>query len=129
MNNSIIDLLIRIKNGYLARKENVTSPHSMFKESIVKKLESLGYVKSYSITKQGVKKEIKMVLVYEEGVPLFTQVKIFSRPGRRWYVTKKEMKPVLGGLGYAIVSTPQGILTSIEAKQKQVGGELLFEIW
>lgn len=129
MNNSIIDLLIRIKNGYLAKNENVVSPHSTFKEAVVKKLEALGYIKSHTITKDGVKKQIQMVLVYDEGVPAFTDLKIFSKPGRRWYVTKKDMKQVLGGLGYGVVSTPKGLLTSMEAKQQQIGGELLFEIW
>lgn len=129
MNNSITDLVIRIKNAYLARKEKISSPHSGFKEDVTKKLKELGYLKSYEIQKDGNKKKIMLELVYEDGVPALTDIKIISRPGRRWYVGKKELKPVLGGLGYAIVSTPKGILTSIEAKKGQTGGELLFEVW
>lgn len=129
MNNSIIDLVIRIKNGYMAKKETITSPHSKFKESIASKLQKLGYIRSFKIKKDGSKATMVIDLLYEEGVPALTDLKIFSRPGRRWYITINDLKPVLGGLGHAVVSTPKGILTSMEAKKELVGGELLFEVW
>ncbi len=129
MNNSIIDLIIRIKNGYLAKKELISSPHSNFKESVVSKLQKLGYVRSFKVGKEGNKKDMILELVYDDGVPALTDVKVFSRPGRRWYINTNDLKPVLGGLGHAVLSTPKGILTSMEAKKEQVGGELLFEIW
>lgn len=129
MNNSIIDLLIRIKNGYLARKEVIESPYSAFKEQVLIKLKELGYVQSYEVQKEDNKKYVTITLKYEENIPAVTNIRIFSRPGKRWYVTTKELRPVLGGLGYAVVSTPKGILTSIEAKKEHVAGELLFEIW
>src|SRR3989338_5929168 len=128
MSNSIIDLIIRVKNGYSARREHITSPHSNFREEVLKKLESLGYIKNYTVTGDVIK-NIDVTLVYENGMPAVTNVKLFSKPGRRWYTTSKKIKSVLGGMGVGILSTPQGIMTNKEAKQKKIGGELLFEIW
>ncbi len=68
-------------------------------------------------------------LSYADGMPAMTDVKIYSKPGRRWYVTVKKIKTVFGGLGAAIISTPKGILTNQEAKKEKIGGELLFEVW
>jgi len=128
MQNSIIDLIIRIKNGYSAKREQISSPHSKFREEVLKKLQSLGYVKSYKVSGD-IKKTIEVTLVYENGMPSVTDVKIYSKPGRRWYTTTKKIKSVLGGMGVGILSTPQGIMTNKEAKKNSLGGELLFEIW
>jgi small subunit ribosomal protein S8 len=129
MGNPIIDLIIRIKNGYGASREKIESPYSLFREQVVKKLVSLNYLKGYSVSGDIVKK-LTIELQYEEGIsPAVTDVKIYSKPGRRWYAGSKELKPVLGGMGYSILSTSKGILTHIEAKDKKVGGELLFSIW
>lgn len=126
--SAITDLIIRVKNGYMAGKDSIESPYSKYREEMLKKLVALKYIKDYSVTGE-VKKTITIGLSYQDGIPAMTQVKIFSTPGRRWYVSSKEMKPVLGGMGYSIVSTPQGILTNIEAKKMNIGGELLFNIW
>lgn len=124
----ITDLIIIIKNGYMSHKETVESPYSTYREAVLKKLKDLGYVESYTIEGDKVKR-MYIKLKYEEMTPAVTDVKIFSTPGRRWYVSVKELRPVLGGLGYAIISTPKGILTNKEAKRMSVGGELLFHIW
>ncbi len=128
MSNSIIDLIIRIKNGYSARREIIDSPYSVFREEVLKKLESLGYIKNYTVSGE-VKKNIDITLAYENGIASVTNVKLFSKPGRRWYTSAKNLKPVLGGMGVGILSTPQGIMTNKEARKKSIGGELLFEIW
>ncbi len=128
MSSSIIDLIIRIKNGYAARRENISSPYSTYREEIIKKLVALGYVKQYTVSGEVVK-EIDIELSYDGGNPAVTDVRLFSKPGRRWYTGSKKLKPVLGGLGVGILSTPQGIMTNKEARQKHIGGELLFEIW
>lgn len=128
MSSSIIDLIVRIKNGYAARREIISSPYSSFREDILKKLVSLGYVKDYTVTGETVK-SIDIELSYDGGMPAVTDVRLYSKPGRRWYTGFKKLKPVLGGLGVGILSTPQGIMTNKEARQKNVGGELLFEIW
>lgn len=112
----------------MSRKESIESPYSKFREAVLKKLQSLGYIEDYSV-EGDVVKTMTINLRYEDGVPAMTDVKLFSKPGRRWYITVKEMKPVLGGMGYAFISTPKGILTNKEARKEQVGGELLFHIW
>ncbi len=126
--NPINDLITRIKNGYMAGKDSIESPYSKFREQVIKKLITLRYVKSYETVGE-IKKNMTITLNYDNGIPALTQVKIFSTSGRRWYVSHKDLKPVLGGMRYSIISTPQGILTNIEARRKQVGGELLFNIW
>jgi small subunit ribosomal protein S8 len=128
MENSFIDLIIRIKNGYLAGKDKVNIPYSRYKENILKKLKELKFVKDYQIIGD-VKKEIVVELLYKNKMPALTDIKIYSKPGRRYYVSYRELKPVLSGLGYSILSTSKGILTNIEAKKLKIGGELLFEIW
>lgn len=128
MNNAISDLIIRIKNGYQAKKEQIESPYSIFRERVLKKLIPLGFIKGYEV-KGGKIKKLIIELQYDDGVAVFTDVKLFSTPGRRWYVSSKELKAVMGGFGVAILSTPKGILTGSEAKKEHVGGELLFEIW
>ncbi|MEO6508899.1 MAG: 30S ribosomal protein S8 [Patescibacteria group bacterium] len=126
--SAITDLIIRVKNGYMAGRDTIESPYSKYREQVIQKLIALRYVKDYSVTGD-IKKTMSINLVYKNGAPALTEVKIFSTPGRRWYVAAKDLKPVLGGLGYSLVSTPLGILTHIEAKKKNVGGELLFNIW
>lgn len=128
MENSVIDLIIRIKNGYLAGKESIVSPYNKFKEAVVKKLIELGFVKSYQLNKDKFN-EMTIELVYKNGQPALTDVEIFSKPGRRYYVSYKDLKPVMSGYGYSIISSPIGIITNKEAKIKKIGGELLFNIW
>ena len=112
----------------MAGKESIETPHSRYREDVLKKLMKLGYIKEYTVNGE-LKKTVSISLRYEDGIPALTQVQIFSTPGRKWYTSVKDLKPVLGGMGYSILSTPQGILTNIEARKLQVGGELLFNIW
>jgi len=129
MNNGIIDLIIRIKNGYLAKREVITSPHSKLKEQVVKKLKALGFIENYSVESVGPKKEITIVLKYKKGEPVFRDLTIRSKPGQRWYITVSSIKPVMSGTGYMIISTSKGLMTNVEARKAKLGGELLFEIW
>ena len=119
MENSIIDLVIRIKNGYMAKKEIIESPHSKYKEAILKKLMNLKFIESYSV-KGKIKKNIIINLSYEEGNPAITDVKIFSKPGMRLYISYKNLKPVLSGFGYSVLSTSKGIMTDREAKKAKL---------
>lgn len=128
MENSIIDLVIRIKNGYLARKAKIESPHSKYKEAVLKKLLNLKFIDGYTVEGE-IKKNISIDLSYEEGKPAITDIKIFSKPGMRLYVSYKNLKPVLSGFGYSVLSTSKGIMTDKEAKKAKLGGELLFSFW
>jgi len=129
MENSINDLIIRIKNGYLAQKEQVVSSYSKFKEAVLKKLAELKFIKDYQVEEEGSFKKLIINLSYQNKVPALTDVQIFSKPGRRYYVSYKDLKPVMSGYGYSILSTPKGIVTNKEARLKKLGGELLFNIW
>jgi small subunit ribosomal protein S8 len=128
MNSPYIDLVIRLKNGYLARKSHIESPHSRLREEILAKLKALGYVAGYEVSGDIIK-TITIELKYTKTEPAVTDVKLYSTPGRRWYVSAKDLKPVLNGIGFAILTTPKGIMTNIEAKKANLGGELLFDIW
>jgi len=125
----VADLLIRIKNGYLSRRERIEVPYSRLKEEILKKLVQTKYIKNYQVEGEGAKKTFLVELVYRQGKPLFNDVKIYSKPSRRWYVGVDDLKPVLNGLGVALISTSQGLLTNNEARKAKIGGELLFTIW
>ncbi|MBI5127588.1 30S ribosomal protein S8 [Candidatus Roizmanbacteria bacterium] len=131
MENSVNDLIIRIKNGYMARKVTILSPHSGFREEVLKKLTELKFIKGYKIDKiiKDQFKEITIELLYDKGQPAMTDVKIFSKPGSRYYVSYRDLKPVLSGYGFSIISSSFGIVTDKEAKTKKLGGELLFNIW
>jgi len=112
----------------MSRKDSVVSPHSNFKEAILIKLKELGYIKDYSVTNNGFKK-INILLLFKGKAPAITDIKICSTPGKRVYISYKQLKPVINNLGYSILSTAKGILTNKEAKKQKVGGELLFNIW
>lgn len=129
MDHSYIDLIIRIKNGYMARQDSVECPYSRFKEEIVKKLMRLKFIKEYTIEGEKIKKLMMELLYTENTSPALTDIKVYSKPGRRFYVSYKELKPVLGGLGFSLLSTSKGIMTNKEARKEKLGGELLFSIW
>ncbi len=125
---TVADLVIRIKNGYMSGRESIIVPFSKLNESILTKLKKLNYIQEITVEGETIKQFI-VALKYDDGVAAFTDVKIFSTPGRRWYTNYNDIKPVLGGLGVAVISTSKGILTGNEAKKEKVGGELLFHIW
>lgn len=125
---SVIDLLIRIKNGYLAKREHIDTPYSKYREAVLKKLKELGYIDNYVITGDRLK-QLDVTLKYEAGIPALTDVKLFSTPGRRMYTPYRDIKSVKGGMGYAILSSSKGIVTDREAKKEHIGGELLFHVW
>lgn len=128
MTDPIIDIMTRIKNGYMAHRETVDSPHSKYKEEVLKKMKSLKYIEDYEVSGDIIK-HILITLHYDGLVPAVTGMKFYSTPGRRWYTTMHDLKPVVGGMGYSIISTSAGIMTNIEARKKNIGGELLFAIW
>lgn len=128
MENSFIDLIIRIKNGYMARREEITSPHSNFREEIIKVLKKLAYIKDFKVEGDKVKK-ITIELLYEDGTPALTDIRLVSKLGQRTYVSYRNLKSVVGGMGHSILSTSKGIMTNRQARREKVGGELLFNIW
>ncbi len=129
MNNQASDLPIRIKNGYLAQKQSVTVDNANMTRIILELLKAEGYIGSYEVKGEGTKSYIEVDLLYKNRMPALSGVKIISKPGRRVYESARAIKPVLGGLGVAIISTPAGMLTDKQAREKKVGGEVLFYMW
>lgn len=125
MGNSVIDLIVRIKNGYMSRREQIDVLYSVFNGNVLQKLADLGFIKKFEKNEN----VFNVELLYNDHMPAVTDILIYSKPGKRHYVSYKELKPVLGGLGYSLLSTPQGVLTNREARKGKVGGELLFAIW
>jgi len=129
MEQTIVDFIIRIQNGYMSKKQEIISPHSKFRVAVAEKLKELGYIGNIIVNEEKGKKQLQIELLYVEGEPKITKVQIMSRPGRRWYVSYKGLKPVINNYGCSLLSTPKGILTNREAQKEKVGGELLFSFW
>ena len=129
MNDPISDCLIRIKNGYLARKGNVQMPHSKMKHAVLDVLNRHGFIGKIEVKGDKIKKTLSVDLLYQDKTPKLTDLVIVSKPGKRVYVPFKKLPKVLGGLGITIVSTPQGLLSGSVAQKKKVGGELICKVW
>jgi small subunit ribosomal protein S8 len=128
MSDPISDMLTRIRNGGRALLPVVDMPHSKVKESVAKILKSEGYVAEVSVDGD-VKKRLKVRLKYNGKKSVIEGLKRISSPGLRKYVGSTEIPRVRGGLGVAIVSTSEGLLTDQQARKKNLGGELLCYIW
>lgn len=124
MSDPIADLLTRIRNGQTAAKAEVAMPASKMKESIVKVLKDEGYIKDYSVSDDA-KPELTVKLKYFEGRPVIDMIKRVSRPGLRIYKNKDELPRVLNGLGIAVISTSNGVMTEREARATGCGGEVI----
>lgn len=123
----IADLLIRLKNASMVRRESIVVPFSNMKKSIADALVRGGYVGEASRTNSGA---LSLTLMYaENGRPAISDVKRVSKPSRRLYTGVRDIRPVKHGHGLLVLSTPAGVLTGDEARKKRVGGEPLFEIW
>jgi small subunit ribosomal protein S8 len=129
VNDPIGDLIIQIKNASMAGKKAIILPYSRMKHAVADILEKEGYVGRVGKTGEMPKSSLSVEIKYQDGTPAITDLKRISKPGLRWYVNKKEIPTVVGGMGIAILSTPQGIMTGKEAKKRGIGGELLCTIW
>ena len=125
MNDPIADMLTRIRNGQRARKVAVDMPASKIKLALAKVLIDEGYVESVSTTEDGVKKTMSVVLKYFKNEPVIERIDRVSRPGLRVYKAAGELPKVQGGLGVAIVSTSNGVMSDREARLAGHGGEVL----
>ena len=128
----IADLLTRIRNAHIAKHDRTRVPASKVKLAVCKVLESAGYIKGFRVHEASTtpSDEIEVLLKYNsEGVPAITKIQRVSKPGRRVYSSALDLNPVLNGIGTAILSTPDGLLTDTEARERKVGGEVLCEIY
>ena len=124
MNDTISDLLTRIRNGQMSNKKTISAPYSKMKESICKVMKDEGYIDGYSID-DGKIKNIVVELKYYEGKPVIDYIQRVSRPGLRIYKSSDNIPLVKNGLGICIISTSKGLMTGKTAKEKKCGGEII----
>ena len=130
MTDPIADMLTRIRNGVSAKHDSVAMPSSKIKVAIAQVLKEEGFIRDFNIEPDGARSMLKIDLSYTgRKEPVLTGIKRVSKPGLRVYVQKREIPRVLGGLGVAILSTPEGVMTGQTARQKSVGGEILCYVW
>jgi small subunit ribosomal protein S8 len=125
MSDPIADMLTRIRNAQGVQKTNVSMPSSKVKVAIANVLKDEGYIEDFAVSTEGGKSELKIGLKYYTGRPVIERIERVSRPGLRIYKGKDEIPQVMNGLGVAIVSTPQGVMTDRKARATGVGGEVL----
>ena len=130
MSDPVADLLTRIRNGQQAKKDTVTAPASNIRENVLGVLEREGYIRGFERynVRTGID-EIKIELKYYDGEPVIREINRVSRPGCRVYSKIKDLPKVYNGLGIAILSTPRGVMSDAEAREANVGGEILCQVF
>ena len=129
MTDPLGDLLTRIRNGQQARKDSVLTPASKLRAHVLDVLQREGYIRGYSEEVLAGQKGLRIELKYFEGQPAIQHLARVSKPGRRVYSASRELPRIRNGLGITIVSTPRGVLSDAEARDQNVGGEVLAEVF
>ena len=130
MTDPLGDMLTRIRNGQRARKNQIVSPASKLRNNVLDVLKREGYIRDFSQRelRPGIS-EIEIQLKYHDGEPVIQEISRVSKPGRRIYSKIKDLQRVYNGLGIAILSTPRGVLSDNEARDQNVGGEILCQVF
>ena len=130
MTDPIADMLTRIRNGAMAKKETVDIPSSNVKVEIAKVLKDEGYIGAYKVTKDGKQGILTVTLKYDENKKSVVEgIKRVSKPGSRIYVNNDSVPKVINGYGIAILSTSKGLMVDREARKSKIGGEILCNVW
>lgn len=130
MTDPIADMLTRIRNGAMAKKETVDIPSSNVKVEIAKVLKAEGYISAYKVLKDDKQGMLNVALKYDENkVSVVEGIKRVSKPGSRVYVKTDAVPKVINGYGIAIISTSKGLMVDREARKSKVGGEILCNVW
>ena len=129
MTDPIADMLTRIRNAIMARHARVMIPASTMKIAIAQILKEEGYIKDYDVVQETPQGTIRITLRYVDKRPVLSQLKRVSKPGLRVYTRRDSIPRVRGGLGTAILSTPQGLMTGRKAYQMGLGGEVVCYVW
>jgi len=129
MTDPIADMLTRIRNAIMARHTRVLIPASKMKIAIARILKEEGYIRDFEVAKDNPQGTIRITLRYVEKRPVMSQLKRVSKPGLRVYTKRDGIPRVRGGLGTAIISTPQGVMTGRKAYQLGLGGEVICYVW
>jgi small subunit ribosomal protein S8 len=123
------DLLARIRNGQMRGMAKIKSPNSRQRVRVLDVLQAEGFIRGYMEVEFQGKRELEIELKYHEGQPVIRDLKRVSTPGRRVYAAVTELKPHRNGLGISIVSTPKGVMTDVSARENNVGGEVLCQVF
>jgi small subunit ribosomal protein S8 len=130
MTDPIADMLTRLRNAVTAKHDQVTLPSSKLKVAIADVLKREGFIRSYELVEEGPRKLMRVQLNYTgKKEPVLNGLQRVSKPGLRVYVQKREIPRVYGGLGIAILSTPQGVMTGQDAWRRSIGGEVICYVW
>jgi small subunit ribosomal protein S8 len=129
MNDPLGDLLSRIRNAQMRNKSKVNSPNSRLRENVLEVLKTEGYIRGYAVVEKDGRSEIEIELKYFDGEPVIREIERVSKPGRRVYTSVKNMPRINNGLGVTIVSTPKGVMADHEARDANVGGEILCKVF
>ena len=125
MNDLIADMLIRIKNAIMRKKDSVEVPNTKINKNILEVMKSEEMIGEY----EEKERIIEVALKYDENEPVIIHLEKVSKPGQRIYVSSNEIVPVMNGRGISVISTSKGIMTGAMAKNQNLGGELICEIW
>jgi small subunit ribosomal protein S8 len=129
MTDPLGDMLTRIRNGQSARKDSILTPASKLRANVLDLLQREGYIRGYAEEELAGQKGLRIALKYFEGQPAIQHLARVSKPGRRVYSGAQELPRIRNGLGTIIVSTPRGVLSDAEARDQNVGGEVLAEVF
>ena len=130
VNDPIGDLIARIRNAGMRKRSKVSTPASRMRERVLGVLESEGYIRGFTLVqKPGAFPEFEVELKYFDNEPVIADIKRVSKPGRRVYSSIGDLKPVRNGLGISILSTPKGVMSDTAAKEANVGGEVLLQVY
>ena len=130
LTDPIGDMFARIRNGQMRLLNSIDIPSSNFRKNLLQVLKNEGYIKDYFIEKsENNKITLKINLKYYEGDPVIKEIKRISKPGRRVYSRANSIPKVMNGLGLAIISTPKGVMTDMEARKNNVGGEIICRVF
>ena len=129
MTDPLGDMLTRIRNGQQARKDSILTPASKLRAHVLDVLQREGYIRGYNEEELAGQRGLRIELKYFEGQPAIQHLARISKPGRRVYSGAQELPRIRNGLGTVIVSTPRGVLSDVEAREQNVGGEVLAEVF
>lgn len=130
INDPVGDLITRIRNAQMRRHDRMVVPASKLRGWVLDVLQSEGYIRGYTrVEKDGEKPTLEVELKYAEGTPVIQSIKRISKPGRRVYSAVNELMPVRNGLGISILSTPKGVMSDTAARDANVGGEVLCQVY
>ena len=130
LNDPLGDMLSRIRNAQMRNKERVSTPGSTFRARVLDVLKSEGYIRGYSSTEyDNGRTEFEIELKYFDGAPVIREIARVSKPGRRVYVAVRNLPRINNGLGVAILSTPKGVMADHDARDANVGGEILCTVF